>query len=122
MFLKTLKKKKSKAIWWNCFTVTAISPLLWTVLFSVAVGANSLWAEVGAYVFFFLPILIFLALLYTRRGVFQEQESNTNIETPEEITPSRGDKKSKVAIGILFFELSLFYGGVYVLISGGIAA
>ena len=126
MILKILKKiaekKDSKSIWWNCFAATAMSPLIWTLLFSVAVGDNNLWAEIGAYILFFLPILIFLFLVYTRRWVFQEQGLNTNNENQGKIDPSRGDKISKVSIVILFFELSLFYVGVYVLISGGIAA
>ena len=126
MILKILKKiaekKDSKSIWWNCFAATAMSPLIWTLLFSVAVGANNSWAEIGAYILFFLPILIFLSLAYTRRWVFQEQGSNTNNEAQEKINPNRGDKVSKVSIVILFFELSLFYVGVYLLISGGIAA
>ena len=97
-------------------------PLVWVITFSMAAYSVNLWAEIGAYVSFFLPILVFPFLLYTRQSVFQEAELDPTNETHKKITPSRGEKMSQRSMVILFFELSIFYVFVFTLISGGIAA
>ncbi|MCH2111955.1 MAG: hypothetical protein MK213_03780 [Planctomycetes bacterium] len=122
MIRKILQKKQPKSIWWSCFAVAAMMPLVWMITFSMAAYSVNLWAEIVAYVSFFLPILVFPFLLYSRQSVFQETELKPANETHQKIIPSRSEKMSKQSMAILFFELSLFYVFVFTLISGGIAA